>query len=322
MQSGWGHPALPGGHTLSGQIKNMGASIRQRLKNKGRELKQPFDQVLRRYAIERFLYRVSQSEYRDQFILKGAQMLIVWHSDLIRPTKDIDFLGFTENSLDNLKSIVRDLCARNRQDVDGICFDPGTVACERIKEDAEYEGVRVTLDGKLDTAAVHIQIDIGFNDAVTPGPETVRYPSLLGLAEPELRGYNRETQIAEKYEAMVKLGELNSRMKDFFDIWLLSSQFPFEQHNLSEALKATFQRRGTMLGEMPPVLGPDFAQVEDKQKQWNAFLRKNNLTYAPKQFSDVAAAIAVFMGPVLNALLTMNVENRVWTPPGPWSGEL
>lgn len=318
MQNGRGYSAVPGGVTVSGQVKNMGASIRQRLKNRARELKQPFDQVLRHYSIERFLYRLSESEYVDRFILKGAQMLVVWGGERIRPTKDIDLMGFTENSLENLESIVRDLCRRNLQEVDGVLLDPDSVSSERIKEDAEYEGVRISFDGKLDTAVIHIQIDVGFNDALTPGPEEVSYPSMLDLPEPKLRGYNKETLIAEKYEAMVKLGEMNSRMKDFFDIWLLSSQFPFEQNALTAALRATFERRGTDLGELPAILQPGFERLDEKQKQWSAFRRKSSLDYAPEQFEEVAAFVSGFIGSVVEDALVMNESNKSWVPAGPW----
>lgn len=307
---------------MTNPVKNMGASIRQKLKNKSKELNIPFDQALQRYGIERFLLRLSESEYREKFILKGGQMLLVWNDKPMRPTMDVDFMGITENSLDNLKNIMLHLCRQNCPDVDGIIFDPDSVDAVRIKEDAEYGGVRVTFGGLLDTAKIHMQIDTGFNDAITPNPEIMRYPSMLGQAEPELRVYHRETLIAEKYEAMAKLGEFNSRMKDFFDIWLLSSRFSFEERVVAAAISATFERRGTALDQRPSILDPDFEHLDDKQTQWSAFLRNNNLTYAPKQFSDVAAAIAVFIGPVLNALLTMNAENRVWTPPGPWSSEL
>lgn len=305
---------------MSGKITDMGASIRQRLKNKGRELGLPFDQILQRYAIERFLYRLSKSQYVEMFILKGAQMLVAWGGERTRPTKDIDLMGFTESSLDNLKSIAEELCGQNRQDLDGIMFDPDTVTCDRIKEDADYEGVRVVFDGKLDTATVHIQIDIGFNDALTPGPEMVSYPSLLGFDEPKLKGYNRETLIAEKYEAMVKLGELNSRMKDFFDIWLLSIQFSFEGHALEDALQATFKRRGSTLGELPTILSVDFERLDEKQKQWKAFLRKSNITYAPAQFSEVSDKVSAFIGPVLKNLHHKSRHSLIWSPSGPWIG--
>jgi hypothetical protein len=213
---------------LSERAKNKAKSIRQLLKNKGQEIDVPFQEMLQRYAIERFLFRLGDSVHRDLFVLKGAQMLIVWQSERLRPTLDIDLLGFTENSLDNLKLRVQYLCEHNQPEEDGLLFLPDSVKTIRIKEDADYAGVRITFEGRLENARIPMQIDVGFNDAVTPQPYDIIYPSILGMTEPHLRGYNRETTIAEKFEVMVKLGELNSRMKDFFDIWHLSRQFDFD----------------------------------------------------------------------------------------------
>lgn len=303
---------------MSKPVKNMGVSIKQRLKNKSRELNIPFDQVLQRYGIERFLLRLSESEYRDKFILKGGQMLLVWSDEHMRPTMDIDFMGVTKNSLENLKHIILDLCRKNHPNVDGLSFDIDSVDAVLIKEDAEYEGVRVTFEGVLDTAKIHMQVDTGFNDAITPEPEIMHYPSILGQKEPVLRVYHRETLIAEKYEAMVKLGEFNSRMKDFFDIWLLSTRFSFKEKAVGAALCATFKRRETSLNQLPSILNSDFEHMNNKQTQWSAFIRKNNLTEAPQKFSEVAASVSVFIGPVLNSLLNNNTKNKLWSPAGPW----
>ena len=307
---------------MKNRVKNMGASIRQRLKNQAKELNIPFNQMLQRYCIERFLLRLSESEYRESFILKGGQMLLVWDNKQMRPTMDVDFMGLTENSLENLQNIMMDLCGRNQSDIDGISFDPISVHAIRIKEDAEYEGVRVTFEGVMDLIKVHMQIDTGFNDAVTPGPEIMHYPSILEMAEPKLRVYNRETLIAEKYEAMTKLGELNSRMKDFFDIWLLSSRFSFKEKVVGAALSATFERRGTSMGTLPFILKPDFEYLDNKQVQWRAFLRKNKITSAPEQFIEITASIAIFVGPVLDGILSMDMKNRLWSPSGPWKSRL
>ena len=224
---------------------NLPASIRQRLKNISRKQSTPFQEILQRYAIERFLFRLSQSDYAGRFVLKGAQMLIVWGSPRTRPTMDIDFLGYTENDLTNLESVMRNVCDAPCPEPDGIAFAPTTVKAIRIKEDADYEGVRVTFTAHLDSARIPMQIDVGFNDIVTPAPQSVAYPSLLGMPEPRLRGYNRDTLVAEKVEAMLELGEINSRMKDFFDIWALSSSFPFTLRTLASAIDATCRRRGT-----------------------------------------------------------------------------
>lgn len=304
---------------MSAEIKNIGASVRQRLKNRAHELKIPFNQILQRFAIERFLFRLSHSQHKDKFVLKGAQMLVVWGGSRFRPTMDIDLHGLTSNTLENLEAIVGDICDMNDEKADALLFDASSVTAVRIKEDAEYEGVRITCDGRLDSAKLHVQIDVGFDDAITPAPETVCYPSLLGMSTPELRAYNRESLIAEKFEAMVTLGELNSRMKDFFDIWLLSQQFTFHQRELANALLATFERRGTALGAMPTTLAEVFPGIEVKEQQWRAFLRKSNLGFAPPQFREVAILIFGFLSPVVDAINGEGMLDATWSPAGPWS---
>lgn len=306
---------------MTADIKNLSASIRQRLKNKADEQGVPFNEVLQRYAIERFLYRLGESPYRDAFVLKGAQMLVVWRVKRTRPTMDVDLLGFTENSLKNLETIAKALCALDTEGQDALCFDPESVETMRIKEDAEYEGVRLAFEAKLGAATVHMQVDIGFDDAVFPGPLDIRYPSLLGLPEPALRAYSRESVVAEKFEAMVKLGGRNSRMKDFFDIWLLSQQFSFCSHVLSKAICATFERRGTLFDDMPVTLDPAFSGKSEKQAQWSAFLRRHRLDYAPAHFVDVAASIAAFIGPVVDSVRSGDDTAVVWKSGGSWESE-
>lgn len=306
---------------MTADIKNLSASIRQRLKNKADEQAVPFNEVLQRYAIERFLYRLGESPYRDAFVLKGAQMLVVWRAKRTRPTMDVDFLGFTENSLKHLENIAKVLCTLDTEGKDALCFDPGSVTAIRIKEDAEYEGVRLAFDAKLGKAAVHMQVDIGFNDAIYPAPLDIHYPSLLGLPEATLRAYSRESVVAEKFEAMIKLGGRNSRMKDYFDIWLLSQQFSFCSHVLSKAICATFERRGTSFDDMPVTLDPAFPGKSEKQVQWSAFLRRNRLDYAPAHFVDVAASIAAFMKPIVDAIRRGDDTAIVWKSGGPWEME-
>jgi len=307
---------------MTADIKNLSASIRQRLKNKADEQGVPFNEVLQRYAIERFLYRLGESPYRDAFVLKGAQMLVVWRAKRTRPTMDVDFLGFTENSLKNLENIAKALCALDTEGQDALCFDPESVEAIRIKEDAEYEGVRLAFNAKLGTATVHMQVDIGFNDAVSPEPLDIHYPSLLALPEPTLRAYSRESVVAEKFEAMVKLGGRNSRMKDFFDIWLLSQQFSFSGDELSKAICATLERRRTLFDDMPVTLDPAFPGKSEKQVQWSAFLRRNRLDYAPAHFVDVAASISAFIAPVVDAISSGDDTAIAWQPGGPWEIEV
>ncbi len=298
---------------------NMPASVRQRLKNVSASQSVPFQEILQRYAIERFLIRLTQSDHADKFVLKGAQMLVAWGSPRTRPTMDIDLLGYTDNDLANLQAIGRAVCSAPEPESDGLTFDADTVKAIRIKEDADYEGVRVTFTARLGNARIPMQIDVGFNDIVTPAPEPVAYPSLLGMHEPQLRGYNRDTLIAEKVEAMIKLGEINSRMKDFFDIWALSRSFPFELQSLAAAIDATCRQRGTAVAGLPAILHRDSPAAADKQTQWSAFLRKNRIEHTPDDFAEIAAAIANFLGmPIAAVTDATSAPVTTWTPPGPW----
>lgn len=206
-------------------VSNLAASVQARLQNQARATKRPFQELLQYYAMERFLYRLSMTPHRARFLLKGALMLHVWDAPLARATKDLDFLGRLDNSLENLERVVREVCTADVEP-DGMVFDPTTVKTERIKEDADYEGVRVRFVGLLGKARVAMQIDVGFGDVVTPGAVDITYPALLDFPAPSLSGYPRETVVAEKFQAMVYLRTLNSRMKDFYDVWLLAGSSP------------------------------------------------------------------------------------------------
>ena len=216
-------------------LQNVSASVHQRLLNIARNTARPFDEVLQYFAMERFLYRLSRSPHVDSFVLKGALLFRVWDMPDSRATRDIDFLAYLDNSPSNLAAIVRDVCTVDDID-DGLKFDPDTVEAQRIKEDADYEGVRLRFRGRLGNARISMQMDVGFGDLIHPGADQADYPALLDLPAPSLRMYPPETVIAEKAEAMVYLGSLNSRMKDFYDIWRMSQQFNFEGSELCEAI--------------------------------------------------------------------------------------
>jgi predicted nucleotidyltransferase component of viral defense system len=292
--------------------------VRQRLLNKARETGRPFNELLQYFAMERFLYRLSESPYAEKFVLKGALMLTVWKAPLSRPTMDIDVLGQTPNSIDSVVSIVKNIC---RQEVvaDGLVFDSNNVEGERITEDTDYEGVRVRFRGSLGTARFVIQFDVGFGDVIIPSPVLVNYPTLLNFPGPHLRGYSRESAVAEKFEAMVKLDILNSRMKDFFDIWLLSRHFDYNGEVLTTAIKETFAIRGTEIPSEPTPLTATFASDDTKAKQWQGFLRKSRLTGVPEDFKKIIEDVSTFLRPVANSLSTGQTFRYVWKAPGPWS---
>lgn len=297
--------------------KNMAASVRARLSNKGRESRRPFQELLQYYGLERFLYRLSRSEHVERFLLKGALMLRVWGAPGSRPTRDIDLLGFIDNEIATIEAITRDACNIEVDD-DGLRFDPDTVAGERIKEDADYEGVRIKFVGYLEKARIPMQIDVGFGDVVHPAPEEQDYPTILDLPAPRLRMYPRETVVAEKFEAMVYLGTLNSRFKDFFDIWLLSRSFDFDGVDLARAIQKTFKHRETVLSADPVALTPAFATAENTQKQWAAFVKRANLGEAPATFDQIREPLREFLLPVAAALTSGESFSKRWSAPGPW----
>lgn len=297
---------------------NTAASVRQRLLNRARQDKRPFNELLQYYAMERFLYRLSQSAHAQRFILKGALMLRVWQAPQARPTMDIDMLGKTDNSAAAVIDHVRDVLLTVVEE-DGLEFDSTSLQSEAITQDADYQGLRVRLTGTLAGARVALQLDIGFGDAVYPAAELATFPTLLDLPAPHLLCYSRESAIAEKFQAMVNLGDLNSRMKDFYDIWLLARQFDFEDAQLAEAIKQTFARRDTALPDALPF-GPDF--VAAKQTQWRAFHRRLQQPNLPEQFDKVTMVLAEFLAPFLAgadqpALHT--ITKKHWLAPGPWS---
>ena len=277
--------------------RNLAASIRDRLLNKARAEKLDYNLLLTRYALERMIYRLSISAERDRFLLKGALLFDLWFDVPHRPTHDADFLGFGSAEIPQVETVFRDIC--HIEVADGIVFDPNSVKAAEIRKDANYAGIRVTLLGMLDTARCPVQADIGFGDAVVPGPEEVDYPVILDeMPAPHLRVYPRYTVVAEKLEALTSLGMLNSRMKDYFDLWVLARYSEFDRQILIRAIAATFDRRQTKIPDGEPIgLSDEFAKDPLKEKQWNAFLRKNSI--APKPLSEVVTDLREFLTPVL-----------------------
>jgi hypothetical protein len=277
--------------------KNLAASIHQRLLNLARSENRPLNELLQYFAIERFLYRLGQTKYRQVFVLKGAQMLRVWNAPAARPTMDIDLLGKVENNLENLEEIVRECCLVDVDD--SVIFDAASVKAETIRKDGEYQGIRVLARGLLGTIRLNLQIDVGFGDTVIPAPVEIELPQLLDLGKPVLLGYTPESAIAEKFQAMVALDMVNTRMKDFYDIWLLSTTLDLDNEVLAAAIRETFKRRHTALpSDTPTALTQAFTADETKKRQWQAFLRKNRLDESIG-LDNVAEAISRFLLPLL-----------------------
>jgi hypothetical protein len=274
--------------------------------------------VLARFAIERFLYRLSRSTHADRFVLKGALLMLVWLGETIRPTRDADLLGSGDLSERSLTNIIEEVCTL-RVEPDGLEFVPATVRVVPIRREDAYGGMRATLWGHLGKGRIRVQIDVGIGDAVTPEPEWLDYPGLLDFPRPRLRAYRPETTIAEKLHAMVVLGEANSRMRDFFDVFSLAERSRFDGRPLADAVRATFARRRTPVpGVLPLALTSEFAALSTKQVQWQGFLRKNGLASVPVELAAVVAQIAAFLEPVLAAAYQAASFDYRWPPVGPW----
>jgi len=313
--------ALPGVPDVSkDKPRNLAASVRHRLADLARKQGEDFQLVLTRYVIERFLYRLSHSPYRHEFILKGAMLFRVWTDQIHRPTRDLDLLSRGAPSLDALTHVFCDICMLAVED-DGLTFDPATVTAERIKEDQEYEGVRVGCRAQLGQARIDLQIDVGFGDAVVPRPASVTYPTMLEFEAPRVRAYPRETVVAEKFQAMVMLDIANSRMKDFFDLWTLANTFEFDGASLCRAIRATFNRRKTNLPTAPSLaLTAEFGTDAAKVRQWEAFVRKAKLDTGGITLEQVCAYLHGFLVPPTEALVAKTAFEKTWPPAGPWRG--
>ncbi|MBW1790927.1 MAG: nucleotidyl transferase AbiEii/AbiGii toxin family protein [Deltaproteobacteria bacterium] len=294
-------------------VKNVAASIRQRLLNKAKENYRPFNEILQYYGLERFLYRLSVSKYADKFVLKGALLFTVWRQSEIRSTVDIDLLGTISNEPEAIAKVFQNICKVKVED-DGLRFDSSSITVEQIAVDADYQGLRVQLYGYLGTARIRVQVDIGFSDIITPGPETYDYPTILDLPEPKLNCYNKETMIAEKLQAMVKLDILNSRMKDIYDIWVLSRRFEFKSMSLKNSIINTFKQRETEVTENITTFTERYYQNDEKLKQWQGFLRKSRVSDVPKNLGDIIGDLKAFLEPILISILHKDKFKKTWKP--------
>ncbi len=294
-------------------IKNYSASVRSRIENVAKENHRGFSEILLFYTMERFLFRLSQISEGSSFILKGGIMFRIWDKEIPRPTRDIDLLSNKTNDIHELSRIMAQACTVSCEE-DGVEFSPQSIRAEKIKEDADYEGVRIKIEGKLGTARTPLQIDIGFGDVVVPNAILIEYPTIIDLPAPKLKTYSKESVIAEKIHAMVFLGSMNSRMKDFYDIWFLVNQFDFESNIISEAIAQTFKRRKTNIDPKPIAFSLDFAKNQQKQIQWKAFYRKLQTDHQIKEldFVDVVKLIKKFSTPILEAVKAKETSTGKW----------
>jgi predicted nucleotidyltransferase component of viral defense system len=299
-------------------MHDISASIRDRIYARSREKGEDFQLLALRYAYERFLFRLSVSEHRDSCILKGASLIGLWMSDPYRSTRDLDLLAFGPSDASSVKRLIASICSIQCPE-DGLSFDLDGIRVEAIRETADYGGQRAKVNAVLARAIIHLQIDIGFGDAVMPVDE--EYPLILqGLPAPRLRAYPREYVVAEKFAAMLSLGRGNSRMKDFHDLWALSMNFPFELPSLSSAVGNSFGRRGLLLGaDAPEALRPAFYEDGMLQERWTAYRKKSSsLVPPPAAFSAIGSALGAFLSPLRQAIMMNDVPGKTWPPGGPW----
>lgn len=296
------------------------ASIKARLLNRAKADKFEFQLYLVRYAGERFLYRLGASEHRERCVLKGAGLLTLWLPDPYRTTRDLDFLASGASDERSIREMVSGICSVPCPQ-DGLIFDAASAVTSPIRAEEEYRGQRVRMTAFLGKSRIPFQLDIGFGDAVTPPPVDSEYPTLLtGLAAPRVRVYRREVSIAEKFEAMVKLGRRNSRMKDFHDLWALTTAFEFEGPTLTEAFVACFTHRGTSwVEDVPDVLTSAFYEGDELRRRWSDYVGSGAFLIAPPaSFGVIGERVRSFTVPVRDQVAAGESFNRTWQAGGPW----
>jgi len=297
--------------------KNMAASVRSRLLTIARQTGKPFEEVLVLYGLERYLFRLSRSSHKKDFILKGGLLLIGIGFPQARSTRDIDVLGTIPNDVDIVSKAIKEIGRIEAND--GLFYDFTNMSNEVMASDSESPGMRLKFSAQLGQARIPIQIDIGFGDEVVPTPKEITFPTLLDMEPPLINGYSLETMIAEKFEAALDLADVNSRMKDFYDIWGLSNKFPFSGRLLQEAIVATCKRRKTIVRSSAGIFSNDFSDRLEKKSQWKAFIRKGMMLDAPEDFVTVMSVIKAFLFPIAQASEHGDIFQGSWPEGGPWT---
>lgn len=303
---------------MNKEKKNLAESILHRLKNHAKSTHRRTDELLRYYAIERFLYRLSLSPHSDKFFLKGDLMLKVWAINKHRATLDIDLLGKTNNSIQNLKEILHDISSIEVV-TDGIHYETTSLKLTEMQMNGEYHGIRALFNANIHSAKIPMQLDIGFNDVIFPEPIVIAYPTILEFPPPKLQGYTPESVIAEKFEAMMKLSLVNTRMKDFFDIWILSQQISFNGKSLQNAIKTTFDKRQTVLNKLPDSISELFYTDTVHQIRWKQFLQNIENEEKNIELSKVISEIKEFLQPIVAALVDNQTFYKTWTFKKKWT---
>jgi predicted nucleotidyltransferase component of viral defense system len=300
------------------KVKNIPASVRQKLKNLGKNTNINLNDMIQYYAMERFLNRLSLSEFFEKFILKGGLSLKVWGFPKSRPTKDIDMLGKINNDENSIKKKIK-IILETEVEPDGIYFNSTNIKSEIITKNDDYNGIRILFNGNIDGARFNIQLDIGFSDIIYPKPIMKILPPVLNnslFTATNLLCYSLESVIAEKFETMVSLGEINSRLKDFFDIWTLSGKHQFDSEILSEAIRLTFEKRGTLITKEIGAFSEIF--IKEKELQWKHFKKRLSLEDTSEKFADIVMELKEFINPIVDSILSNQKEHMIWKPKGPW----
>ena len=297
-------------------VKNSAASVKNRLLAAARQSGKPFQTLLTHYGLERFLFRLSLSPLKEKFILKGGLLLVGMGLPMARTTRDIDFLGLVPADINAVGTLIREI--GNVALDDGIVYKFDDLSIETMAEEAEYPGMRLKFDAWLGKARIPMQIDVGFGDAVVPEAREMTFPALLDMEPPVVRAYSIETIVAEKFEASLDLAALNSRMKDFYDLWMLSRAYPFHGLTLQDAVMATCERRATPLSTRALIFSKEFAAGAAKLTQWTTFLRKAQLPGISDDFPTIMAHIGEFLRPVAEASENLRRFEKEWLPGGPW----
>ncbi|MGL1936134.1 MAG: nucleotidyl transferase AbiEii/AbiGii toxin family protein [Fibrobacterales bacterium] len=300
---------------ISTKGSNIPHSIHQKLQHQSRLQGRPFNELLQYYVMERVLFRLSQSQYVSQYILKGAMMLRAWSIDDARPTKDIDLLSVAKVTVGEVVDHFSEILSKNSYN-DGLIFDISSLKYAEITKEADYPGLRMQCRGALGNAKVLLLIDIGIGDVVVPEAVLRSFPVLLDMPHPEIKCYQPETSIAEKVECMFARGDANSRIKDFYDVWFLSKWLDFDGVLLTSALQSTCKRRSTTLYSLDDLFTDVF--ISRKQIQWKAFIKKFERDSVPEGFSNILTDISIFLKPVIDSILNSSTLDRQWLGANGW----
>jgi len=298
-------------------VKNLSASVLARLRNQAKKSNQTFNEVLTYYGLERFLYRITKSEYEGKFVLKGALVMVTWGASPMRITKDMDLRAFIQPDLQSVIGVMRDIC-NTEVEADAIQFDPDSIRAEQIVETAIYPGIRVRLMGFIERVRIPLQIDMAFSGPIVPEPKIRTYPTILDLPPPQIRSYPTEAIVAEKLDAIIQLGAINTRMKDFYDLWKIQSGFEFKGSLLLSSIRSIFDSRQTRLPEKTPI-GISMSFAKDNQSLWEAFLRRIGESNPEIiSFEHVIEDVWNFVEPLIQSLREDRPFNVAWSPETGW----